>query len=70
MHLLIMVATALAYTSFSNLAILVRQRSLLMPSLLFLLSVRPHAVSGPEARWATPEGNARQAALHSGGPRT
>ncbi len=70
MHLLIMVATALAYTSFSNLAILVRQRSLLMPSLLFLLSVRPHAVGGPEARWATPEGNARQAALHSGGPRT
>lgn len=41
MHLLMMVATALAYTSFSNLAILVRQRSLLMPSLLLLWCARP-----------------------------
>lgn len=36
-HVLIVVLGALAYSSFSNLAILVRQRSLLMPSLLFIL---------------------------------
>ncbi len=36
-HLLVVVMGALAYSSFSNLGLLVRQRSLLMPSLLFLL---------------------------------
>ena len=41
LHVLVVVMGALAYTSFSNLAILVRQRSLLMPSLLFLLCLPP-----------------------------
>lgn len=49
MHLLIVVASALAYTTFSNLAILVRQRSLLIPSLLFLVSVVPRGVHRPPA---------------------
>jgi len=40
-HLLVVVMGALAYSSFSNLAILVRQRSLLMPSLLIILCLAP-----------------------------
>ena len=54
MHFLIIVVTALAYTTFSNLAILVRQRSLLMPSLLLLLAVRPK----PQPRFALPAATA------------
>lgn len=42
-HLLVVVMGALAYTSFSNLAILVRQRSLLMPSLIVILCLHPWA---------------------------
>lgn len=40
-HLLVVVMGALAYSSFSNLAILVRQRSLLMPSLIVILCLHP-----------------------------
>ena len=50
MHLLVVVMGALAYTSFSNLAILVRQRSLLMPSLLFLLCLPPLTAPDRERR--------------------
>ncbi|MDO8362924.1 MAG: hypothetical protein Q7V88_08500 [Actinomycetota bacterium] len=46
-HLLVVVTGALAYSSFSNLAILVRQRSLLMPSLLFLLCLPPYVRPEP-----------------------
>lgn len=42
-HLLVVVMGALAYSSFSNLAILVRQRSLLMPSLVLILCLTPWA---------------------------
>lgn len=56
-HLLVVVMGALAYSSFSNLAILVRQRSLLMPSLLFLLCLpvyqRPAAPPVPKLGRAT-----------------
>lgn len=50
LHLFLAAITALAYTSFSNLAILVRQRSLLMPSLLLLLCVRPRVRPGEGRR--------------------
>jgi hypothetical protein len=49
MHTLIVIASAMAYTTFSNLAILVRQRSLLIPSLLLLLSVLPRSARSVEA---------------------
>ena len=62
MHFLIIIVTALAYTTFSNLAILVRQRSLLMPSLLLLLAVQPR----PQQRFGQPA--AAPAAAASGTP--
>lgn len=51
-HLLVVVMGSLAYSSFSNLAILVRQRSLLMPSLILILCLSPwvqRATPRPEA---------------------
>lgn len=60
LHVLVVVMGALAYTSFSNLAILVRQRSLLMPSLLFLLCLPPLTSNRPTI---TPQPTNRQPAL-------
>lgn len=48
-HLLVVVMGALAYSSFSNLAILVRQRSLLMPSLILILCIAPWTARTPAA---------------------
>lgn len=47
-HIVVTVTLALGYASFSNLGILVRQRSLLLPSLLFLLCL-PYSWQAPRA---------------------
>ena len=54
-HVLVLVIGALAYSSFSNLAILVRQRSLLMPSLLFVLCLPPHTARVHPSPAAAPQ---------------